>query len=145
MSKPCWTSGLTYARGASGPCLQDAEGSCLLDSATVDKACLTCFSQHVFRYKPPMPGPGCLWSGCGQGLISPRGNRAWQCGWLKSSHQVGRAARSSSYSLLPMGWKQGSKIPNWVEMEIPHVMALQSSGLKTGDLTGAVALGICIH
>lgn len=28
-----------------------------------------------------------------------------------------------------MGWKQGSKFPNWVEMEVPHVMSLQSSGL----------------
>lgn len=44
-----------------------------------------------------------------------------------------------------MRWKQGSEIPNWVEMEILYVMALQSSGLQTGDLTGAVGLGICFH
>lgn len=64
----------------------------------------------------------------------------WPCGWLRSSQQVGQAARSSSYSLLPMGWKQGSEIPNWVEMEISHMMVLQA-----GDLTGAVALGICFQ
>lgn len=41
-----------YAQGAGGGSLQDAEGSCLLGSAIMGKACLTRFSQHVLRYKP---------------------------------------------------------------------------------------------